>query len=76
MAVLLVGGSLLGLVHIFMVMLFKNDLSTAPWVVVLDFIVHTTMLAAIAVLVCVWYSVIASFKETPAGLPEFPGDQE
>ena len=76
MAILLVSSSLVGLSHIFMVMLVKNDLAEAPGFVVVDFIVHTMMLAAIAVLVCIWYSAIASFKETPAGLPEHPGEHE
>ena len=75
MAMLLVFGSLMGLVHIFWVMLTKNDLMDVPVRVVVDFLVHTTMLAAIAALVCIWYSMVAWFKETPAGLPELPGEQ-
>ena len=74
MAILLVFGSLLGLVHIFWVMLAKNNLTEAPTRVVVDFLVHTVMLAAIAALVCIWYSMVAWFKETPAGLPELPGE--
>ena len=48
MALLLVFGSLLGLGHIFWVMLAKNNLTEAPMRVAVDFLVHTVMLAAIA----------------------------
>ena len=72
MSLVLLIGSALGISHIGVSMLFKNNYEAMSPFAVLGLITHSVALALLFVLLCIWYWAVAIYKETPAGMPTNP----
>ena len=72
MALLLLVGVSICISQINVSMLFKNNYEQMSRLAVFNYITHSTVLAILFVLTCLWYRLVAIHKETPAGMPTNP----
>lgn len=72
MALTLLAGSWIAVLHIIFAMLGSNDFDALSAGAALGMIAHSLVLALLLLVVSIWYWAVAIYKETPAGMPANP----
>ena len=72
MAVTLLAGSWIAVLHIFVAMVSGNDFDALSAVAAAEMVAHSLVLVLLLVVVSIWYWAVAIYKETPAGMPANP----
>ena len=72
MALTLLAGSWIAVLHIIVAMLGSNDFDALSAGAALGMIAHSLVLALLLLVVSIWYWAVAIYKETPAGMPANP----
>ena len=72
MALTLLAGSWIAVLHITIAMLGSNDFDALSGGAIVGMFAHSLVLVLLLLVVSIWYWAVAIYKETPAGMPTNP----